>query len=368
MAKLSSKDVRLQYALYGALFGLAFPVIATLFDAYRDLGLGWSGIVEAQRTQPLHWIIDTAPIFLGFFSCLAGIKQQEVIDVNEGLEQKVEQRTEMLNEQNEELRTIQEELEDSLLRISQSINYAQRIQDAIISNTKELKHAFPDSFVMFRPRDVVSGDFPWYVKKDGYHFFAAVDCTGHGVPGAFMSLIGYFLLNKIVKDQGVVDTDKILCELHLEVVNVLKQSAAESDVHDGMDLALVRVDEANGEVMYSGAGNPVYHVRGEDLIEYKADFWSVGGTQYKKRAPYKAHRFEYKKGDILTVYSDGISDQFSADGSTKFGFRKIKKHLTSNGNADRPLAEVQSSFENELNEWMGDHRQMDDMLFMGVKL
>ena len=162
MGSLSKKDVRVQYAIYGALFGLCFPVMATLFDAFmRDLGFGINGLIEAQKTQPLHWIINTAPIFLGFFSCLAGIKQQEVINVNAGLEEKVAQRTEMLNEQNEELRTIHDELEHSLTRISQSIDYAQSIQDAIISNTEEMKNAFSESMIMFKPRDTVSGDFPW---------------------------------------------------------------------------------------------------------------------------------------------------------------------------------------------------------------
>jgi len=366
MAKPSTKDVRVKYAIYGALFGLCFPVMATLFDAFmRDLGFGINGLIEAQKTQPLHWIINTAPIFLGFFSCLAGIKQQEVINVNAGLEQKVAERTEMLNEQNEELRTIHDELEDSLTRISQSIDYAQRIQDAIISNTEEMKNAFSESLIMFRPRDVVSGDFPWYIKKDGYHFFAAVDCTGHGVPGAFMSLIGYFLLNKIVKDEGITDTNEILCALHLEVVKVLKQGA-DSDVLDGMDLALCRVDEAKGEIMFSGAGNPVYHVRGEDLIEYKPDFWSIGGTQYKKRKPYKAATFEYKKGDTLTVFSDGVTDQFSADGSTKFGYRPIKKVLTQN--PETSFSQIQSNLEKQIQEWKGDYRQMDDMLLISVRL
>ncbi|MGB1317727.1 MAG: hypothetical protein ACPG5W_05950, partial [Flavobacteriales bacterium] len=142
------KDARIQYACYGALFGLAFPIIATLFDALmRDMGFGIANLIEVQRTQPLHWIIDTAPLFLGIFAALAGVKQQEVVEANHGLERKVEKRTEMLNEQNEELRTMQEELEDSLSRISQSINYAQRIQEAIISNTQELHQSFPDSFV-----------------------------------------------------------------------------------------------------------------------------------------------------------------------------------------------------------------------------
>jgi len=271
----------------------------------------------------------------------------------------------MLHEQNEELRVMQDELKDSLERISQSINYAQRIQDAIIANTQELTEAFPDSFVMFRPRDVVSGDFPWYLKINGYHYVAAVDCTGHGVPGAFMSLIGYFLLNKIVKEQGVSDTGEILCALHLEIVNVLNQES-DLEVHDGMDMAICRIDPAKNEVMYSGAGNPVYHMSGDQLIEYKGDFWSIGGTQYKKRCPYKSHSFDYKKGDIIAMFSDGITDQFSADGSTKFGYRKIQKHLAEN--ADKPMKDFSDSIQKEMDDWMGNHRQMDDMLLMGVRL
>jgi serine phosphatase RsbU (regulator of sigma subunit) len=366
MAKRGSTDVRVVYALYGALFGLMFPIIATLFDVFmRDMGFGVQAMIEAQKTQPLHWIIDSAPLFLGFFSCLAGIKQKEVIEINDGLEQKVEQRTALLHEQNEELRTMQGELEDSLHRISQSINYAQRIQDAIITNTQELKAAFSDSAVLFKPRDVVSGDFPWYLKKGDYHFVAAVDCTGHGVPGAFMSLIGYFLLNKIVKEQNLLDTNEILCELHREVVRVLNQES-ESEVHDGMDLALCRIDPKKNEVMFSGAGNPVYHLRDEDLMEYKADFWSIGGTQYRKRQPYRAQTFNYKTGDIISMFSDGITDQFSADGKDKFGFRSLKKHLSRN--EGKPLSEVHDSFDKQMKDWMGDYRQMDDMLLMSVRL
>ena len=356
----------MQYAIYGALFGVTFPIVATLFDALmRDLGLNMAGLIEAQRTQPLHWIIDTAPIFLGLFSCLAGIKQKEVIEMNEGLELKVEQRTEMLHEQNEELRAIQDELEDSLTRISQSINYAQRIQDAIVSNTNELQAAFPDSFVIFRPRDVVSGDFPWYLKKGDYHYLAAVDCTGHGVPGAFMSLIGYFLLNRIVKENGISDTHDILTELHNEVVKVLNQSD-DSDVHDGMDLALCRIDTVKKEVMYSGAGNPVYHLNEAELTEYKADYWSIGGTQYRKRGNYSSHSFAYKEGDMISMFSDGITDQFSADGEKKFGFKRIRTHLEKN--SSEPMADVKSSFEEEMNQWMGDGKQLDDMLMVGVRL
>lgn len=365
-AQRSSTDARISYALYGALFGLAFPVMATVLDLYaRDLGMNLMGILEAQKTQPLHWMIDTAPIFLGLFAMIAGIKQQEVLGINAGLEDTVQQRTSMLLEQNEQLRVMQDELQVSLERISQSINYAQRIQDAIITNTAEMKAAFPDSFIMFRPRDVVSGDFPWYLEKNGYHYLAVVDCTGHGVPGAFMSLIGYFLLSRIVKEQGVTETGDILCALHLEVVKVLNQGSNQ-EVHDGMDIALCRIDRSKGEIQYSGAGNPIYHMSGNELTEYKADVWSIGGTQYRKRCPYTSKSFSYKKGDVISMFSDGITDQFSNDGSAKFGYSRVRSKLVE---ADQtPMRSVGADFETMMEEWMGDHRQMDDMLLMGVRL
>ena len=283
--------------------------------------------------------------------------------MNEDLEKKVEQRTAMLHEQNEEFRNLSTELEDSLSRISQSINYAQRIQDAIITNTQELEAAIADSSVLFKPRDVVSGDFPWYLKKGDYHFVAAVDCTGHGVPGAFMSLIGYFLLNKIVKEQNSLETNDILCELHKEIVRVLNQES-DSEVHDGMDLTLCRIDPKNEEIIFSGAGNPVYHMREEDLMECKADFWSIGGTQYRKRKPYTAQKFHCKKGDTISMFSDGITDQFSEDGKDKFVFRRLKTNHTINH--QKPTKDILDSFSNEMDKWMGQHRQMDDMLLMSL--
>lgn len=352
--------------MYGALFGFAFPIIATLFDAYmRGLGLDFSGLIEAQRTQPLHWIIDTAPIFLGLFASVAGSKQKEVVEINEGLEELVKKRTYELSEQNDELRVTQQELEDSLERISQSINYAQRIQDAIIANTIELKRDFPDSFVLFRPRDVVSGDFPWYLQKDGYHYFAAVDCTGHGVPGAFMSLVGHFLLHRIVKEMGITETDQILNELHKEIVVALNQES-DLEVHDGMDMAICRVNLKTNEVQFSGAGNPVYHFSEGKCIERKGDFWSIGGSHHKKRTPYVSETFSYKKGDIIAMFSDGITDQYSDDGTKKFGYKRIQKHVEHHH--ESPMEQIAHSFQKEMDSWMGTHRQMDDMLFMGIRL
>lgn len=256
------------------------------------------------------------------------------------------------------------DLEESLEKISQSINYAQRIQDAIVANTDQLKKDFPDSFVMYRPRDTVSGDFPWYVQKDGYAYFAAVDCTGHGVPGAFMSLVGYFLLNKIVNEMNISDTGKILDILHLEIIKTLNQES-DNEVQDGMDMSICRVDPKNMEVQFSAAANPMYHLQGDALTEYKADIYSIGGIGYKKRRDYRTKTFSYKSGDIIAMFSDGITDQFSENGK-KFGFKPIKEHLIKHHSGS--MDKLETEFHREMKEFMGGEPQLDDMLFLGIRL
>jgi serine phosphatase RsbU (regulator of sigma subunit) len=359
-------DARVSYAVLGALFGFCFPVISTIVDVLvQGYDITWENLLSAQQNQPLHWVINTAPLFLGLFAYLAGRKQHEIVLVNEGLEEQVRLRTEQLSVQNEELRTIHGELADSLERLSQSINYAQRIQDAIVADMHEMRVNFPSSSVFLRPRDVVSGDFPWYLKHGENHYFAAVDCTGHGVPGAFMSIIGYFLLNRIVKDEGITDTGQILCNLHLAVVNLLNQRT-DSKMHDGMDLALCRVNSSSSEVQFSGACNPVYHVSNSKLSVYKGDVWSIGGMQYKKRCPYTSQTFSYAEGDSLVMFTDGVSDQFNAEGKLKFGLEPIRK--TVSGTDCTPVTSWGSVLEEEVVKWMGDHRQMDDMLMIAVQL
>lgn len=359
-------DHRISYAFFGALFGLSFPIISTVFDVVvQGFSLTGQSLMDAQRNQPLHWVIDTAPFFLGLFAYAAGRKQHEVVLVNEGLEDQVRQRTAQLSVQNEELRTLHGELEVSLERISQSINYAQRIQDAIVSDMRQLKEGFNSCSMLFRPRDVVSGDFPWYLNHGGRHYFAAVDCTGHGVPGAFMSLIGYFLLNRIVKDQGVNEAGDILCNLHMAVVNLLNQQE-DTTMHDGMDIALCIVDEQKREVQFAGACNPLYHVSGDLLNIMKADVWSIGGVHYKKRCPYTTRRFTYTEGDVLVMFTDGITDQFDRGGKFKFGYSPIKSVVTAPESG--PVTCWASNLEEKLLGFMGDHRQMDDMLFLAVQL
>ena len=358
-----TKDPRISYALAGILFGICFPVISTLFDiAVQGMPFSLASIIEVQSEQPLHWVIDTAPVFLGLLSYFVGVRQHTVQELNLSLEQKVAVRTEQLQEQNIELKKIHTELEESMYKISQSINYADRIQRAFLKSVDQLKADLPGSFVLYRPKDIVSGDFPWYVQHNGFTYIAAVDCTGHGVPGAMMSIIGNFLLHRVVYEMGISDTGAILSELHSQVRETLDQHGAK-DVQDGMDMSIVRIDMKTKTVQCSGAGNPTYHVNEGALNEVRGDAYSIGGY-YRKAVPsFRQTEFNYQEGDSLYLFSDGIPDQVDETGKTKFGYKRIKELV-----CKKHVASAESALMSKLQDWMGPGSQLDDMLVMGIQL
>lgn len=359
-------NYKTRYFIYGALFGCCFPVISTVFDVLvQGLSLTTESIIHAQKSQPLHWVIDTAPFFLGIFALFAGIKQDELVLINKGLEDKVQERTRDLHEKNTELSLAQKDLKKSLEKISQSIDYAQRIQLALISNAEEMKHDFPGSFFIFRPRDVVSGDFLWYHKSNGYVYIAAVDCTGHGVPGAFMSLIGYCLLNKIVSENKHAATAEILDAIHIEIQKILNQKR-DSEVHDGMEMALCRINVKENTIDFSGAGMGACYISATgEMSEIKPDFFSLGGFHFKAGFQYSSRNFSYKKGDRIYLFSDGITDQFNSR-DEKFGLSRLRKIMAAN--YVKPAAEQEKVFANEIDNWKNSVRQLDDMMLAGLAL
>ena len=366
MKKLLSRPTY-SYALAGALFGCAFPVISTVFDVLvLGLDLTWSNLMLAQREQPLHWVIDTAPVFLGFFASLAGRKQETVQKINAGLEETVRIRTIELQEQNAQLAQTQKELERSMYRIQQSISYAQRIQQAILLDIRTLQTEFPDSAIIYRPKDVVSGDFPWCVKTNDGILMAAVDCTGHGVPGAFMSLVGYFILNSIVREKGVTDPGLILNELHDRVSLALDQHNQRM-VQDGMELLLCHIDRNNNVVEYASAGGIMYHISSEGLTEHKGDSLNIGGRRPKKWVGgYTTHRFQYNTGDLIALFSDGIPDQAAPDGGKKYGYDRLKNILSEQN--QKPLSAVWAALGRDIDNHMNGTEQVDDMLLMAARL
>jgi serine phosphatase RsbU (regulator of sigma subunit) len=251
--------------------------------------------------------------------------------------------------------------------MAESIAYAHTIQNALISNLQELTDNFPNSFCLLRPRDVVSGDFYFFSDVDDLFVVAAVDCTGHGVPGAFMSLVANSLLKQIIEENKYTESNLILSELHKRIRQTLKQEQTGS--HDGMDIALVIVDKKHKRIHYAGAHNPIYFFLDENqyLEEIKADKKSIGGSRKSENLEFTKHTIVYHKSISFYLFSDGYVDQFGGPFGRKYMHRKLKETLTRLQHLD--MEEQGMSLHKEFVQWMGStHQQMDDVLIIGVRI
>lgn len=261
---------------------------------------------------------------------------------------------ELLALQNEEITRQKEEIVDS-------INYAQTIQNAILPPASQINELLPHSFVLFKPKDVVSGDFYWTEKVENRIYFAAVDCTGHGVPGAFMSIIGNNCLMQCIKDYKLKKPSGILDKMVVLVLEALR-SEVHTSVKDGMDMALCCYYPDEGKLEFAGAYNPLYLVRKGELIVYKADRQPIGN--HDNRKPFTNHEVELEKGDSIYLFSDGFADQFGGPNDKKFSSKKMKDLLVAL--ADKTPAEQHRQLEQTFVEWKGDGEQTDDVTIMGV--
>jgi serine phosphatase RsbU (regulator of sigma subunit) len=252
--------------------------------------------------------------------------------------------------------------------IKGSIKYAKRIQEAMLPKEQKLSDLLPESFVLFKPRDTVSGDFYWFNEIQNGHTgkdlaFAVVDCTGHGVPGAFMSMIGMNSLNSIVS-RGTKHTDEILLRLHEEIRTALKQEENGND--DGMDMALCIYRKALRKIEFSGAKNPLVYIQDQQLFQVKGDVHPIGGSRTKPGLVFKKHEITIDKPTMLYLFSDGYKDQFGGKENTKFMARKFNELLLRIHHL--PLSEQRIILERTIEEWKGGHAQTDDILVLGIKL
>jgi ligand-binding sensor domain-containing protein/serine phosphatase RsbU (regulator of sigma subunit) len=311
--------------------------------------------------------------FMGVSAIFGYIRRRERNLVKERniLEEKVQQRTRELREEKEKVDAAHKDIRDS-------INYAKRIQEAILPLSEEFRKALPQSFVLFKPRDVVSGDFYWFIRKGDKVFFAAVDCTGHGVPGAFMSMIGNTLLNEIVNDKGITAPSAILDMLHEGVTNALKQdkqSASGSETRDGMDLALCCYDGAKNTLEYAGANRPLYRVTmhqaaaGKDAVpvlqEIKADKQPIGGSNLPTRKPFTNNIVSISPGDTIYIFTDGYIDQFGGEKGKKFMAKQFQELLlrTHAMSMEDQRQHIDAVFE----RWRNEVEQVDDVCVIGVR-
>ncbi len=256
------------------------------------------------------------------------------------------------------------EIEEKNEQITSSIKYAQRIQQALLPAKGYLDEHLSDHFVLFKPRDIVSGDFYWANKKNNHLVFVAADCTGHGVPGAFMSMLGISFLDEIVIKNDIITSDSILNELRSHVITALKQKGEANEAKDGMDMALCSLDLTNNTLEFSGANNPLYLIRGGELMESKADKMPV--AIYAKMKPFQKDTFELRKGDTLYIFSDGYVDQFGGPDGRKFMKKNFKNLLIDIHN--KPMKEQHDILDETIKDWMNGEHQLDDMVVMGVKI
>lgn len=273
-----------------------------------------------------------------------------------------------LEEKNSFIEEQKKIVEDKNEKITDSINYAQRIQQAILPSMESVKELFPESFVLFKPKDVVSGDFYWVHEISTHEFLiAAVDCTGHGVPGALMSIMGYNLLEQIVKGQKINEPAKILDSLSELIITSLKQTGELNGVKDGMDIALCKINCLSNELEFAGAHNPLYIVNGEVVTEIKADRKSVGITFGKRKTGlFVNNKIELKKGDCIYLFSDGFVDQMGGESNKKFFYQPFKDLLKSIHFQD--MDNQKANLLNSFNDWKGEGRQLDDVLVIGIRI
>jgi len=287
-----------------------------------------------------------------------------------------------LEEKNEKIARQKEELEIMNKRINESIEYASKIQHAILPSEIAIKKAFVESFILYLPRDVVSGDFYWYSKQNGYEFVAGVDCTGHSVPGAFMSMIGYTLLNEIVNAKKVFEPKEILTQLHKGVLDMLHKNRDEkegekkelsfadfdeTEIQDGMSISLMRVDKAAKEIDISIADQKIISIAPDGkLTVYEGSIFAIGGLSIFADVEFTSEIISYDEGTVFYLFSDGFIDQFGQELNEKFSTRRFKKLLQEIYLL--PLEEQKIKLVETLENWRGDVRQMDDIMVIGLKL
>lgn len=285
--------------------------------------------------------------------------EKEIIELNASLEETIKIRTAELSKTNDYVKLKNKEITDS-------IKYAKYLQNSILPSDNYIKKLFAESFIFYKPKDIVSGDFYWFEEKSDKILFAAVDCTGHGVPGAFMSIMANNFLNLAVSIFGLDKPNLILNQLNSEINKALKQSSTSLSTKDGMDISLCAYNPKTKILEYAGAFNNLWIIRDGILEEIKADRHPIGLFLNNQFQRFKNNQIKIEEGDMIYLFTDGYSDQFGGPNAKKLKYRQLKEILLAN--SKKTMGEQKEILEKTFEAWRGDLEQVDDVLVMGIKL
>ncbi len=266
-----------------------------------------------------------------------------------------------------EQKQIENEIKEKNKNITESINYAERIQKALLPDTRIVQEYLPKSFILYKPRDVVSGDFPWFFVKNDVFYIAAVDCTGHGVPGALLSFVGYFLLNQTVDHDEDLPAGKLLDIFHLGVRKALKQDMEGANARDGMDIAFCKIDMKRQKLQYAGAHRSLYLLRNKNLEEFKGNRKAIGGIPLGKKPEedFTNYEIDIRQGDKIFFFSDGLPDQVGGPDGDKYSSKRIRDAILKY--PDYSMIQYYIYFDKDFKQWKGERRQIDDVLLIGIE-
>jgi serine phosphatase RsbU (regulator of sigma subunit) len=359
--------------------GTKYFVIGTALSVVNYV---WAGLVMGfQFFQPVSFGLTLAS---GVLTLFYPVYLASVVHIRTKMLKnskiKLREQKEMMQELNEELNQLNEEISTTLETVSaqkteiqkqhfditQSISYAKQIQEAFMPSLEFIAHTIPHSFILYRPRDVVSGDFYYINQHADKIFIAAVDCTGHGIPGAFMSFLGNDLLTEIIVNRNTLEPDLILNKMSKGIRRVLRQ--AETNNRDGMDIAIAVIDHQAKTLAYSGARNPLIYIQNQHLHTVKADSKSIGGEQREEHKIFTKHLIDISLPTTFYLFTDGFQDQFGGKTHKKFMIASLRKKLLEIH--QKPLPEQRNILNDTLDHWIaeGKERQTDDILLIGVKV
>lgn len=276
----------------------------------------------------------------------------------------IEEKNRQTEEQKQIIEQQKEIVEEKNKDIIDSINYAKRIQDAMFKEQEHVSEHLPEHFILLKPKDIVSGDFYWALEKEDQFYLAAVDCTGHGVPGAFMSMLGIAFLNEITASNQLFSPAEILDLLRSKVVKELRQSGKQQETNDGMDMSIMRFDLKTKQLEWAGANNPLYIIKDDNLTEIKPDKQCIGYND--DMTPFVNHEMKLEKGTSFYLFTDGYADQFGGDKGKKFKYSQLKSILLST--QKMPLLQQKNILDEAFENWKGKLEQIDDVCIIGLRV